>query len=106
MACFTVEIGSNLLCCNFSHITLKGSANNTTNTPLKICTMLGGISQPKMRVSVCLSAMNVSEEPDCSKAAQKKITKNATTYNTNMRWVSTRVSDLSVRINIAKLKPA
>src|SRR4051794_21935494 len=106
MACFTVEIGSSPLFCNTPHNKLKGTASITTNKPLKICTMLGGIFQPKMFVSVCWSAINVSEEPDCSKAAQKNITKNETIYSTKMRCVSILVSDLSVRINTARLIPA
>src|SRR5689334_20325586 len=78
IACLTVEIGSNFFFCNALHSKLKGTASITTNKPLNICTMLGGMCQPRILVSVCCSATKVSEEPDCSKADQKKITKNET----------------------------
>ena len=47
------------------------------NKLLNNCTMLGGISHPRKFLSVCLSAIKVNEEPDCSNADQKKITKKA-----------------------------
>jgi len=40
--------------------------------------MEGGIFHPKIFLSVWLSAINVNEEPACSKAAQKKIIKKDT----------------------------
>ena len=104
-ACFTGEIGSIFFLCNHNHNALNGSAKMITNKPLKFCTILGGIFQPSIRVSVWLSAIKVNELPACSKAAQKKITKKATMYSTSIRCVSIFVNDLSVNINMARLSP-
>ena len=77
---------------------LRGIANAITKMPLKLCTMVGCIVQPNILVSVWLFAIKVREEPACSKAPQKNITKKQTIYNTQILSRSTLVIVLSERI--------
>ena len=59
-----------------------------TKMPLKFCTMLGGMFHPNMVLSVWLFAIKVNDEPACSKAPQKNITKKHTIYKTQTGRIS------------------
>ena len=52
MACFNGETGSLPFALSLSHNKLNGNANYNQKSPLKICTIEGGIFHPKILLSV------------------------------------------------------
>ena len=98
MACFTGLDGSKWRFASVSHSIAMTGAMRTTTMGLMDWNHGVGISHVPIWRSHCCSAKRVSDDPACSKALQKKITKTAMMYITPMCIRSVRVSLPSVMI--------